>query len=177
MLTATNLEQVIELENNLKSQYQAELDVQTEKIDGLIKEKEAQQAVIATQLQQITALSTEATENKRVQQLNRELNNRTEKLLEETTELKKRVKALQKDLAKEREELKALKQFDPAKMKKNLDAGKKKLAEKQAANDLMQKSLSKGKTEKAELQQQIKTLEAKLEELENTEEEKEAVAA
>ena len=54
-------------------------------------------------------------------------------------------------------------------MKKNLDASKRKLAEKTTATDLLQKSLNKTKTEKAELQQKVKELEAKLEELEPTE--------
>jgi BMFP domain-containing protein YqiC len=55
-------------------------------------------------------------------------------------------------------------------MKKNLDANKKKLAEKTAANDLLQKSLSKTKTEKAELQRQVQELETKLAEFEPSEE-------
>ena len=79
-----------------------------------------------------------------------------------------------------RAELAELKKFDPAKMKKNLDAAKKKAAEKQAATDLLQKSLSKTKNEKAELELKVKELEAKLAELEpaeETEEEKESVAA
>ena len=188
MLTASKLEQIIELENNLKGQYQKQLDAQAAEIAGhiddkkrFIKKNEDLQEVIATQLKQITTLTTEATANKNMEQLNRELNNRSEKLQDEVAEMKKRVKALQKDLASEREELKALKQFDPAKMKKNLDAAKKKAAEKQAANDLMQKTLNKTKNEKAELELKVKELEAKLTELEpaeaETEEEKESVAA
>ena len=76
---------------------------------------------------------------------------------------------MQKDLAEERAEIKTLKQFDPAKMKKNLDASKKKLAEKTTASDLLQKSLNKSKTENVELQAKVKELEAKLAELEPTE--------
>ena len=187
MLTASKLEQIIELENNLKDQYQVKLDAQASEMAGhiadketFIKKNEEQQAVIAKQLEQITLLSKEATANKKVEQQNREITNRAEKLQEDFTEMKKRVKSLQKDLASEREELKALKQFDPAKMKKNLDAAKKKAAEKQAATDLLQKSLSKTKNEKAELELKVKELEAKLAELEpaeETEEEKESVAA
>jgi septal ring factor EnvC (AmiA/AmiB activator) len=198
MLTARKLEQIIELENNLKGQYQVKIDAQTAQIASLVKEreveeavtlkvKEDQQAVIAKQLEQITTLSKEASASKRVEQLHRELTSRAEKMQNEITEQKKRVKSLQKDLATEREELKALKQFDPAKMKKNLDAAKKKAAEKQTANDLMQKTLSKTKTEKGELEQKVKELEEKLaafeeaEEVEKveeeTKEETEAVAA
>jgi hypothetical protein len=80
------------------------------------------------------------------------LNQRSENLAEEVASQKKRLKTLQKDLAEERTELKALKQFDPAKMKKNLDANKKKLAEKTTANDLLQKSLSKFKGQRAGVQ-------------------------
>jgi uncharacterized protein YlxW (UPF0749 family) len=52
-------------------------------------------------------------------------------------------------------------------MKKNLDAAKKKMAEKTKATDLLQKSLNQTKTEKADLQRQVKELEAKLEQLES----------
>jgi septal ring factor EnvC (AmiA/AmiB activator) len=184
MLTASKLEQIIELENNLKGQYQVKIDAQTAQIASLVKEreveeavtlkvKEDQQAVIAKQLEQITTLSKEASASKRVEQLHRELTSRAEKMQNEITEQKKRVKTLQKDLATEREELKALKQFDPAKMKKNLDAAKKKAAEKQTANDLMQKTLSKTKTEKGELEQKVKELEEKLAAFEEAEEAKE----
>ena len=69
--------------------------------------------------------------------------------------------------------MKALKQYDPAAMKKNLDANKKKLAEKTSANALMQKTLNKTKVENAELQARIKELEAKLAELEPAETEAE----
>ena len=192
MLTASKLEQIIELENNLKGQYQVKIDAQTAQIASLVKEREEQEAVtlkekedqratIAKQLEQITSLSKDASAAKRVEQLHRELTSRAEKMQNEITEQKKRVKSLQKDLSTEREELKALKQFDPAKMKKNLDAAKKKAAEKQTANDLMQKTLSKIKTEKGELEQKVKELEAKLAAFEETEEdtkeETEAVAA
>ena len=104
-------------------------------------------------------------------QRNRELHNRSENLQEEIATQKLRLKAQQKDLAQEREEVKELKKFDPAKMKKNLDASKKKLAEKTTANDLLQKNLNKTKTEKAELEQKVKELEAKLAELEPAEDE------
>jgi septal ring factor EnvC (AmiA/AmiB activator) len=170
MLTAKNLERVMELENKLRSEYQVQLDAKSSEIEGYITEKEAQRAVIAKQLLQITTLSTESSKNKRIEQLNRELHQRCENLQEEITTQKKRLKGLQKDLAEERAEIKSLKQFDPAKMKKSLDAGKKKLAEKTEANDLLQKSVNKSKTEKAELQQKVKELEAKLALTENAEE-------
>ena len=55
-------------------------------------------------------------------------------------------------------------------MKKNLDASKKKLAERTTANELLQKSLNRTKNDKAELEHKVKELEAKLAELEPVEE-------
>jgi hypothetical protein len=168
---------MIALEDKLRAEYQVQLDDKSAEIESCIKEKEVQQATIARQLEQITTLSTQASANKRTEQLNRELNQRSENLAEEVATQKKRLKALQKDLAEERAEVKVLKQFDPAKMKKNLDANKKKLAEKTTANDLLQKSLSKfKKTENIELQRKVKELESKLAELENIEEDEAAAA-
>ena len=170
MLTAKYLERMIALEDKLRSEYQVQLDARTAEIESCIKEKEEQQAVIAKQLEQIKTLSVEATTNKRMGQLNRELNHRCDNLQEEIATQKKRLKGLQKDLAEARAELKTLKQFDPAKMKKNLDASKRKLAEKTAATDLLQKSVNKSRSEKAELERKVKELEAKLVELEGSEE-------
>ena len=183
MLTAKNLERVMELEDKLRTEYQVQLDAKQVQLDAKsaeiaqAAEKQLEQkAVIEKQLEKISTLSTEATKNQRVQQLNRELHQRSDNLQEEVATQKKRIKSLQKDLAEERAEIKALKQFDPVKMKKNLDANKKKLAEKTVASDLLQKSLSKSKNENAELQSKIKELEAKLAELEPTEESEEEAA-
>ena len=171
MLNAKNLERVMELESKLRSEYQVQLDAKSAEVESFIKEKEEQQAVIAKQLEQIKTLSTEASANKKIEQRNRELHQRCGNLEEELAAQKKRLKALQKDLAQERAEISRLKQFDPAKMKKNLDASKKKLAEKTVANDLLQRTLNKTKTEKAQLQSKVEELEAKLALLEDTEEE------
>jgi chromosome segregation ATPase len=166
MLTAKNLERVMELEEKLRTEYQAKLDEQAAQIERgqqeLAELRQQMQATIDKQLETITELSERATANQNFEQLNRELTNRSEKLQDEATTLKKRVKALQKDLATERDQVKTLTQFDPARMKKNLDANKKKLAEKTAANDLLQKSLSKTKAENAELQRKVEELESKL---------------
>ena len=170
MLTAKNLERVIELETKLRAEYQVQLDAKSAQIESCIKEKEEQKAVIDKQLEQIRTMSSEASATKRTEQLNRELHQRCENLQGDIATQKKRLKSLQTDLAQERTEVKVLKQFDPIKMKKNLDASKRKLAEKTTATDLLQKSLNKSKTEKAELQQKITELEAKLAELETTEE-------
>lgn len=185
MLTVNKLEKIIELEEQLRAEYQGQLDSKSAGIENAAKESQAQQdtieqhlLTIKQQLATITDLSTKATANQRVEQLNRELNNRTDKQLDEITELKKRVKLLQKDLAEERSETKALKQFDPARMKKNLDANKKKLAEKTKANEVLQKSLTTTKNENSELQQKVKELESKLADVETTEDaETEAAAA
>lgn len=181
MLTAQKLEKIIELEDNLRNQYQAQLDAKSAEIEQLLTKHDEQQAIIAKQLTQLTSHSAEVSANKRVEQLNRELTNRCDKLTEEVATQKKRIKELQKALADERAEVKTLKQYDAVAMKKNLDTNKKKLAEKTAANALMQKSLSKSRTENAELQAKVKELEAKLAEFDTsdaaTEEEQEAAAA
>jgi len=176
MLTTKSLERVIELENKLRDEYQVQLDAKSSEIDLGNAKCEEQQTVIAKQLEQIKTLSTQATANKHTEQLNRELNQRSDNLGEDLAKQKQRIKALQKDLAEERAQLKTLKQFDPAKMKKSLDAGKKKLAEKTTGNDLLQKSLNKSRAENTELQSKIKELEAKLTELEPVEELEEEAA-
>ena len=124
MLTASKLERIIELEESLREQYQAQLDAKTAEIEASKKKLEEQQATIATQLATITELSAKASVNQKLEQQNRELHNRCENMKEEVAAAKQRVKALQNDLAAEREQVKALKQFDPVKMKKNLDDNK-----------------------------------------------------
>ncbi len=170
MLTTKNLEKLIELETSLRSEYQEQLDAKSADIDAGIKKQEEQQTVIAKQLEQIASLSTEASANKRVEQLNRELHQRCENLQDEIATQKKRLKTLQNDLAEERVQISALKQFDPVRMKKNLDANKKKLAQKTVSTDLLQKSLNQTRTEKAELECKVEELETKLALLEDTEE-------
>ena len=174
MLTASKLEKIIELEDSLRSQYQDQLDAKSAEIELGIKKQQEQQVVIEKQLAQLTAISAEGTANKRTEQLNRELTHRCEKLEDEVATQKKRIKGLQKDLAEDRAEIKALKQYDAAAMKKNLDASKKKLAEKTTANEMLQKSSSKAKAENVKLQQKVSELEARLAVLE-PEEDKEDV--
>ena len=81
---------------------------------------------------------------------------------EEVAATKGRLKALQKDLAAERSELAELKKYDPQRMRKNLDASKKKLAEKTAAADKLQRSLSEARSENSRLELKIEELEAQL---------------
>ncbi len=165
MLTANRLEKIMELESELRAEYQQELDGKTAEIDRLTKREEELQATIDKQLQTITELTGKATDTAKVEQRNRELHNRCEKLLAERDEVKQRMKALQKDLATVREENRTLTQFDPARMKKNLDAGKKKLAEKTRIADDLQKLLSETKKENAELRRKVAELEASVAEV------------
>ena len=167
----------MELEEKLRAEYQTQLDAKSAEIEICSKKREEQQAVIDRQLEEISRLSTEATANKRIEQLNRELNNTNEKLQTEVAAQKARIKALQKDLAEERSQVKALKQFDAPAMKKNLDATKKKLAERATANDLLQKSVNKYRNENTEMKGKVSELEAKLAELEPVEEAEETAAA
>ena len=184
MLTAGRLEKIMELETQLREQYQEQLDSKTAEVDRLsTRETELQatvdklQGTVDTQLETLKDLSEKATANQRVEQHNRELSNRSEKQAAEIGDLKKRVKTLQKDLEAVRAENKTLTQYDPARMKKNLDANKKKLAEKQKANEALQKSLKETRQENLELQRKVAELEAKVAELEPAEVEAEEPAA
>ena len=170
MLALRNLENLIKIENDLKSQYETKLNTQAAEIAEGVKKIEELQNTISKQQESLLELSEASVDKKRIEQTNRELNNRADNLKEEVEAQKKRIKALQKDLAEERAELKNLKQFDPGKMKKNLAANKKKLAEKTASNDLLQKCLNKSKSENNNLQNEINELKAKLEELQPAEE-------
>jgi chromosome segregation ATPase len=166
MLTADQLEKIIELEGNLKAQYQFQLNAKTAEIESALKKVAELQATVATQLQTITDLSAKASVNQKLDQQNRELHNRSENMKEEVAAIKQRVKALQNDLSTEREQVKELKKYDPVKMKKNLDDNKKRLAEKTSATEVLQKSLGKTKSENAELLKKVAELEARVKELE-----------
>ena len=166
MLTAEQLEKIIELETNLRAEYQSKLDTKSAEIESALKKVADLQATVATQLQTITDLSAKASVNQKLEQQNRELHNRSENMKEEVAGMKQRVKALQNDLAQEREQVNELKKFDPIKMKKNLDDNKKRLAEKTSAAEVLQKSLGKTKSENAELQKKVAELEARVKELE-----------
>jgi len=166
MLTADQLEKIIELEGNLTAQYQSQLDAKSAEIEGALKKVAELYATIATQLETITDLSVKASVNQKLEQQNRELHNRSENMKEEVAGMKQRVKALQNDLAKERNQVNELKKYDPVKMKKNLDDNKKRLAEKTSAAEVLQKSLGKTKAENAELLKKVADLEARVAELE-----------
>lgn len=166
MLTASKLEKIMELEDNLRAEYQAKIDALASDLQRSQQECQQLQASLDTQRSAITELSAKAAANQKIEQQNRELHNRSENMKEEVAAMKQRMKAVQKELAEEREQVKALTQFDPVRMKKNLDASKKKLAEKTSANELLQKSLNKTKAENAELQRKVQELEAKVAALE-----------
>ncbi len=166
MLTADKLEKIIELENNLRAEYQSKLESKTADLERCQLERSQLQATIATQLQTITDLSGKASANQKIEQQNRELHNRSENMKEEVAGMMQRVKALQNDLAEERNQVNELKKYDPVKMKKNLDDNKKRLAEKTSAAEVLQKSLGKTKAENAELLKKVAELEARVAELE-----------
>ncbi len=166
MLTVNKLEKIIELEEQLRAEYEGKLEAAKAEAESskrqLEEQREEMQATIDQQLQTIRDLSEQATANQQTEQRNRELSNRSENLQDEVTKQKQRIKTLQKDLASEREQVKQLTQFDPARMKKNLDANKKKLAEKTRANELLQKTLKEARGDKAELERKLAEVEEQL---------------
>jgi hypothetical protein len=135
MLTANRLEKIMELEKELRSEYQQQLDDKQTAIDAALAEKADLQATIDKQLETTKGLAGKAGDTQKIEQRNRELHKGDDNLQGEIAELKQRLKALQKDLNAVREENKPLNQLDPARMKKNLDASKKKIAEKQKGNE------------------------------------------
>ena len=168
-LTLNNLEKLMEMETKLRGEYQPKLDEKDAAISKLADNKTALETLIselektiATQLTTITELSGKSKDAQALEQRNRELHNRSENMKEEIAAAKGRVKALQKDLAAERAELAELKKYDPQRLRKNLDATKKKLAEKTAAADKLQKSVTQARADNTELEQKVKDLEAQL---------------
>ena len=168
-LTLNNLEKLMEMETQLRGEYQPKLDEKDAAISKLADSKTALETriselekTIATQLTTITELSCKSKDAQALEQRNRELHNRSENMKEEIAVAKGRVKALQKDLAAERAELAELKKYDPQRLRKNLDATKKKLAEKTTAADKLQKSVTQARAENTQLEQKVKELEAQL---------------
>ena len=168
-LTLNNLEKLMEMETQLRGEYQPKLDEKDAAISKLADSKTALETriselekTIATQLATITELSGKSKDAQALEQRNRELHNRSENMKEEIAVAKGRVKALQKDLAAERAELAELKKYDPQRLRKNLDATKKKLAEKTTAADKLQKSVTQARAENTQLEQKVKELEAQL---------------
>lgn len=168
-LTLNKLEKLIEVESKLRDEYQKRLDEKDRAVSILSREKEAADeqidalnATIATQLKTMSEMSSRHADIQQVEQRNRELHNRSENMKEEVAAVKGRLKALQKDLAAERAEIAELKKYDPMRLRKNLDASKKKLAEKTSAADKLQKLLNQARAENTELEQRVKDLEAQV---------------
>jgi len=171
-LTLNKLEKLIEVETQLRDEYQQQLDAKDVTISQLNSDKSALEAklgeleaTIATQLATITEMSAKSGKTEAREQRNRELHNRSENMKEEVATVKIRIKALQKDLAAERNALTELKKYDPQRLRKNLDASKKKLSEKTNAADKLQKLLNQSRSENTQLEQKIKELEAQIEAL------------
>ena len=166
MSAVRNLEALISIENDLKSQYEDKITQFTKQVEALEQDKAKLEGQIVEQLQTITELSKSTAENKRLEQQVRELNNRGDKLQSDVDAQKIKMKTLQKDLAEFKAENKALKQFDADKMKKNLAATKKKLADERNATALINASLAKQKTENTELKRENEELTTKVEKFE-----------
>ena len=169
-LTLNKLEKLIEVETKLRDEYGQQLDQKDAAIAKLNEDKASLETklaelegTVAKQLATITELSGKSSNTQALEQRNRELHNRSENMKDEVASVKSRIKSLQKDLAAERAELAELKKFDPQRLRKNLDASKKKLAEKTTAADKLQKSLSQARSENSQLELKIKELEAQLE--------------
>ena len=168
-LSLNKLEKIIELEATLREEYQQRLDEKDALIRALTQDKadlerkvgDLEQTV-ATQLKTITEVSAKSQDKQALEQRNRELHNRSDNMKEEVAVVKARMKALQKDLAAERTELAELRKFDPQRLRKNLDASKRKLADKTNAADKLQKTLTQVRAENAQLEQKVKELEAQL---------------
>lgn len=168
-LSLNKLEKIIELEATLREEYQHKLGEKDASIDALTQDKAALERkvteleqTIATQLKTITEVSAKSQDKQALEQRNRELHNRSDNMKEEVAAMKARLKTLQKDLAAERSELAELKKYDPQRLRKNLDASKRKLADKTNAADKLQKTLTQARAENAQLEQKVKELEAKL---------------
>ncbi|MDA7839455.1 hypothetical protein N9A55_01640 [Luminiphilus sp.] len=187
-LSLNKLEKLVAMETQLRGEYQQQLDDKDLSITQLSDGKTALEAritelekTVATQLATITELSGKSKDAQALEQRNRELHNRSDRMKEEVATIKGRVKELQKGLAAERAELVELKKYDPQRLRKNLDASKKKLAEKTKTGDTLQKSLTQVRAENTQLEQKVKDLEAQLAEanpeLENQPEEGDQAAA
>lgn len=168
-LTLNKLEKLIEIEGKLRGDYQQQLDEKDDAISQLRSDKLALEGklselevTVSTQLATISDLAGRSSETQALEQRNRELHNRSENMKQEVATVKSRIKALQKDLARERAELADLKKYDPHRLRKNLDASKKKLADKTNSAEKLQKLLNQVRAENAEQERKIKELESEL---------------
>jgi chromosome segregation ATPase len=79
-------------------------------------------------------------------------------LLAEVDELKARIDRTASKLAEVRAENKTLKQYDPVRMKRNLDGAKKKLVKMQKDNERLQGAVSERTKENVRLKQRVNAL-------------------
>lgn len=170
MASAEQLEALINLESNLKAQYEKKITAERYKTEEQLEAKAKLQATIAQQAAEINQLKSGGTDIKRLEQENRELTNRSENIKNEFDALRAKNKAAQKELGNLKSEVKDLKQLDAKKLKKNLVETKKKLEEQRKANELLSKSNKEYKQESYEHQSTIAKLEAELEALKPAEE-------
>jgi len=158
------LEALMKLELDLKAQYEKKITAERYKVEEAMATQAKLQATVVEQATQISTLKASGTESKRLEQELRESNNRVEKLKNESEALRKKAKETSKELNELKSAIKALKQLDAEKLKKNLVGAKKKLEEQRTANTLLSKNIKNYKQENHEHLNTIAKLEAELEE-------------
>lgn len=176
MASAEQLEALINLETNLKNQYEKKLTAEQYKVEAHLETQSKLQAKIAEQAGEITKLKSGGGDLKRLEQENREISNRAENVKNELEAQRNKAKAANKELIALKSEIKDLKQLDAKKLKKNLVETKKKLEEQRTANGLLSASNKKHKQENFEYQNTIEKLEQELEELKPSESDEEVEA-
>ena len=176
MSAAEKLQALISVKEELKAQYDGKIKALETRLSESEKKQATLQATIAQQIEKISELTSASSQSRNLEQLNRELTNRCEKLQAEINTQKVRSKTMQKELGDAREEVKQLKQFDAEKMRKNLAETKKKLVEKTEANDLINKTIIKVRSENAELKKKMEEMEKELNALKPAPAESEAEA-
>lgn len=162
MASAEQLEALIKLETDLKTQYEKQLTAERYKLEALEEAQKKLQATLAQQAAELTEFKNGGSDLKRLEQENREISNRCEKLKAENESQRTKAKGAQKELIELKKELKDLKQLDAKKLKKNLVDTKKKLDEQRKANDLLTNSNRTLKQENHEQQVKIAELEKEL---------------
>ena len=165
MASAEQLEALINLEANLKDQYEKKLTAEKYKVEAHLETQTKLQAKIVEQAGEITKLKSGGGDLKRMEQENREMSSRVANIKNEFEAQRNKAKTAQKELIALKSEIKELKQLDAKKLKKNLVETKKKLEEQRTANGLLSASNKKHKQESFEHQNSIEKLEQELEEL------------
>lgn len=165
MSAAENLEAFIKMENELRAEYEVKLNAQVEKTEQAEIRQAELQVTINEQASELASLANAANDIKRLIQEGRESNNRVSKAQAEVESQKTKAKLLRKEFAETKSELKALKQLDPEKLKKNIKAAKKKIEEERKSNDLLEKAIKQFKESNSELKKKNQELENEINEL------------